>query len=117
MKVKARDIIAGWPKGRSTLPEWPLSWDIQTGSIYVIDQYEQHNFWMRTTFQQVREVSGYLTRSDAERVLDRQYHDQQARDYEGYMRKSGLWVPTHEYHPPKTDERHRMRPVAFSSGE
>lgn len=119
MKVKARDIIAGWPKGRSTLPEWPLSWDIQTGSIFVLDQYVSHDWWglKRTTSHQVCEVPGYLTQSDAERVLDRQYHEQQARDYEGHMRKSGLWVPTHEYHSPTPAERHRLRPLVSISGE
>lgn len=34
MKVKARDIIPGWPKGRSTWAYTPSRWDTEWAKVY-----------------------------------------------------------------------------------
>ena len=93
-----------------------MVWDcvpLQMASIFVIE-YVAASTYLRPSLRAV-EKTGFLTERDAERCLNRQYHNQQANENEAWQRKTGLWVPTHECHPEPLDRR--FFPVVGFTGE
>jgi len=65
MKIKARNIVPGWPRGRSTMPA-----------------YEQwaYDVW----FPFMRQTRDHRS-MELERSLSRQYHEGQQKVFDGYF--------------------------------
>jgi hypothetical protein len=77
-KVKARDIIGGWPHSRSHLPDYLDCRPVRIGSLLVLplDGSETLDEW----------ILGYPSLADAERALTRRYHSWQAEMEAAYLR-------------------------------